>query len=138
MKKLHPTTVVLRFYNYRCHENWRFRKTVYWWQRLDENCHVRTHRKTHSCTYTHTYPIVWLQCWTYRGTDVYGGQVYPSGARANQPPAAPPIQDYNLLEECPTQPGIHLGVTWVYCFRFNSETLDREESIADHKSDCHP
>lgn len=39
--------------------------------------------------------------------------MYPSGARANQPPAAPSIQDYNLLEECPTQPGIHPRVTWV-------------------------
>lgn len=76
--------------------------------------------------------------WTHRGTDVYGGQVYPSGARANQPPAAPPIQDYNLLEECPTQPGIHPGVTWVCCFRFNGNALDREESIADRKSDYHP
>lgn len=55
------------------------------------------------------------------GTDVYGGQVYPSGARANQPPAAPPIQDYNLLEECPTQPGIHPGTDVGCRFGFNCD-----------------
>lgn len=56
--------------------------------------------------------------------------MYPSGARANQPPAAPPIEDYNLLEECPTQPGIHPGVTWVAALG-GSEAADREESVAD-------
>ncbi|TGZ32028.1 hypothetical protein DBV15_03781 [Temnothorax longispinosus] len=70
---------------------------------------------------------------THRGTDVYGGQVYPSGARANQPPAAPPIQDYNLLEECPTQPGIHPRVTWVAAL-----DLTARFSIARSRSQMSP
>jgi len=64
--------------------------------------------------------------------------VYPSGARANQPPAVPPIQDYNLLEECPTQPGIHPALTWVA-----ASGLTARLSIASDRSqiaatDCHP
>lgn len=42
------------------------------------------------------------------------------------------IQDYNLLEECPSQPGIHPGMTWITGPGSNEfSKVDRESSNAE-------